>query len=62
MEKYVWRVGAGDAFHAALAMALGERLDLGEANRVALIGGGLCCTKLGVIPALPDRQELDAHR
>ena len=54
--------GAGDAFNAALATALGEGLDLVEATRFAVIGGGLCCTRLGVIPALPYRQELDARR
>lgn len=53
--------GAGDAFNAALATALGEGKDLVEAARFAVVGGGLCCTKLGVIPALPYRQDVDAR-
>jgi ribokinase len=52
--------GAGDAFNAALATAVGEGKDLVEAARFAVVGGGLCCTKLGVIPALPTRQAVDA--
>ena len=50
--------GAGDAFNAALATAMGEGKDLFEASRFAVVAGGLCCTKLGVIPALPTRGEV----
>ena len=51
--------GAGDAFNAALATELGKGKDLESATRVAVIAGGLCCTKLGVIPALPNREEVE---
>lgn len=50
--------GAGDAFNAALATALGEGKDLVGAARFAVVAGGLCCTKLGVIPALPTRRDV----
>lgn len=49
--------GAGDAFTAALAVALGEGRPLQDAVRFALLGGALACTRLGVIPALPYRNE-----
>ncbi len=51
--------GAGDAFNAALATALGEGKTLLDAVKMAVIAGGLCCTKLGVIPAMPHRQEIE---
>jgi len=53
--------GAGDAFNAALGTALGEGRNLVEAARFAVVAGGLCCTKLGVIPALPFRGEVEAR-
>lgn len=53
--------GAGDAFNAALGTALGEGRTLVEAAHFAVVAGGLCCTKLGVIPALPYRQAVDAR-
>jgi ribokinase len=51
--------GAGDAFNGALAAALaaGDALDI--AVRRGTAAGALACTRLGVIPALPDAQELD---
>jgi ribokinase len=51
--------GAGDALNAALATALGMGKSLVEAARFAVIAGGLACTKLGVIPALPYRSQID---
>ena len=53
--------GAGDAFNAALGTALGEGRSLVDAARFAVVAGGLCCTKLGVIPGLPFREEVDAR-
>ncbi len=53
--------GAGDAFNAALGTALGEGRSLVEAARFAVVAGGLCCTKLGVIPALPFRQDVESR-
>ena len=52
--------GAGDAFTSALAVALAERRPLLEAVRFAACAGALACTRLGVIPALPSRAEVEA--
>lgn len=51
--------GAGDAFNSGLAVALAEGRDLIEAVRYANCAGAITCTKLGVIPAMPDREALD---
>jgi len=51
--------GAGDAFTSALAVALAEKQPLLEAVRFATVAGALACTRLGVIPALPTRAELE---
>jgi ribokinase len=51
--------GAGDAFTSALAVALAEKQPLLEAVRFATIAGALACTRLGVIPALPTRAEVE---
>src|SRR5690606_1749399 len=50
--------GAGDAFNAALAVVLGEGRSLTDAVRFALHGGAYACTRLGVIPALPHRNNM----
>jgi ribokinase len=52
--------GAGDAFTCALGVALAEGQPLADAVRFATCAGALACTRLGVIPALPDRKDLDA--
>jgi ribokinase len=41
----------------AAALAAGDALDI--AVRRGTAAGALACTRLGVIPALPDAQELD---
>lgn len=51
--------GAGDAFNGALAAALAEGATLEDAVLSGTRAGALACTKLGVIPALPTRNELD---
>ncbi len=51
--------GAGDAFNSALAVAMAEGKSLGEAVRFAMVAGALACTRLGVIPSLPRRTEID---
>jgi ribokinase len=51
--------GAGDAFSAALSVILAEGGSLNEAVNYAVAAGGLACTKLGVIPALPYRSAVD---
>lgn len=52
--------GAGDAFNAGLAMALAEGRSLPEAVRFAVTCGSHACTKLGVVPALGRRAEVEA--
>ncbi|ADU50367.1 ribokinase [Thermaerobacter marianensis DSM 12885] len=52
--------GAGDAFSATFAVSLAEGRPLAEAARRAAAAGALACTALGVIPALPRRDQLDA--
>lgn len=51
--------GAGDAFNAGLAMALAEGKPLVEAVRYATCAGAIACTRLGVIPALGNRAQVD---
>mgnify|MGYP000510087234 CR=1 FL=1 len=52
--------GAGDAFTCALGVALAEGRALPDAVRFAVCAGALACTRLGVIPALPYRRDVDA--
>lgn len=52
--------GAGDAFNAGLAVALGEGRPVVEAVRIATVCGALACRELGVIPGLPQRADIDA--
>lgn len=54
--------GAGDAFTSALGVALAEGESLSRAVRFATCAGALACTKLGVMPALPARHEVEALR
>ena len=52
--------GAGDAFTCALGVALAEGRALNDAVRFAACAGALACTRLGVIPALAYRKEVEA--
>ncbi|MCW5875829.1 MAG: ribokinase [Anaerolineales bacterium] len=52
--------GAGDAFNAALGAALAEGRPLLAAVEFAVAAGALACTKLGVVPALARRPEIEA--
>ena len=52
--------GAGDAFNAALAVALAEGRPLAEAGRLAVAAGALCVTRAGAQPSMPTRQEVEA--
>jgi len=55
--------GAGDAFNAGLGMALASGASLEAAVQFAVVAGGLAVTKEGVIPSLPNRNEvLQAYR
>jgi ribokinase len=51
--------GAGDAFNSGFAVALAEGRDLVEAVRFGVVCGGMACTRLGVIPSLPNRAMAD---
>lgn len=52
--------GAGDAFNAALAVALAEGRPLPEAGRLATAASALCVTRAGAQPSMPTRQEVDS--
>ena len=51
--------GAGDAFNAALAVALAEGRPLPDAGRLATAAGALCVTRTGAQPSMPTRQEVE---
>ena len=59
MVDVVDTTGAGDAFSGRLAATLAEGQSLEEAVRYAVAAGGLACTQLGVIPALPNRRDVE---
>jgi ribokinase len=52
--------GAGDAFCAAVAVALAEGRDLEDAVRWGTAAGALACRRVGARTALPTREELEA--
>jgi ribokinase len=52
-------VGAGDAFNGALAAALGEEYDLGQAVRFASAAGARSVTRSGAQDSMPTRAEVD---
>ena len=52
--------GAGDSFNAALAVSLGDGLDLDAAVQGAVRAGAYTATRLGVIAGLPTCAELEA--
>jgi ribokinase len=52
--------GAGDAFNSGLAVALAEGKDILSAAKFGVCAGALACTRLGVIPALAGRTEVEA--
>jgi len=51
--------GAGDAFAGGLMVALAEGQDIGQAIQLATCVAALSVTKIGVVNALPSRQEAD---
>ena len=51
--------GAGDAFSGALSVAVAEGLPLVDAIRRANAAGALTVTRLGTLPIMPTRQEVD---
>jgi ribokinase len=52
--------GAGDAFSATLAWAIGERRDLADAVRLAAAAGALATRAVGARASLATRKELEA--
>jgi ribokinase len=52
-------VGAGDAFTAALTVALCEGREISDALAWACAAGALTATRRGAQPSLPTRMELD---
>ncbi|HZJ52219.1 MAG TPA: ribokinase [Actinomycetota bacterium] len=50
--------GAGDAFSGTLATAAAEGAALEDAAEWAAAAGALACKKLGVVPSLPHREQL----
>jgi ribokinase len=50
---------AGDAFTAALAIALCEGQSLERSTEFATLAGTFACTRFGAQPAMPTRKELD---
>ncbi|MGY6502127.1 MAG: ribokinase [Acidimicrobiales bacterium] len=53
--------GAGDAFSAALAVALAEGADVVEAARWAAAAGAMATERAGAQSAMPTRSEIDAR-
>lgn len=51
--------GAGDAFNAALAVAIAEGSTLLEAARFGNAVAALCCTKIATLPAYHDRPQVN---
>lgn len=51
--------GAGDAFAAGLAVALGEGKSWRDAAAFAVCCGSLACTVAEVIPSLPSREQVE---
>lgn len=58
--KAVDTLGAGDVFHGALALALGEGRPLQPALRFAMAAAALKCTRPGGGAAAPYRHEVEA--
>jgi ribokinase len=51
--------GAGDAFSAALAVALAEGQSLDRAVAFACAAGGFCVQSLGTVPSYATRSQLE---
>lgn len=52
--------GAGDSFNGTLAVAVAAGLPMAEAVGRAAAAGALTCTRLGVVPALPRLEAINA--
>ena len=60
IPEVVDTTGAGDAFNAALAVALAEGCALSEAARFANAAAALCCTTLATLPSYRTREQVGA--
>ena len=60
-DQLVDATAAGDAFRAAFAMALVEQLPLTAGLALASAAGAIAASRLGAMPSLPTRKEVDAH-
>ena len=60
IPEVVDTTGAGDAFNAALAVALAEGRALSEAARFANAAAALCCTTLATLPSYRTREQVGA--
>jgi ribokinase len=58
--KAIDAVAAGDAFSAALAVALSEGMDFADACRFANAAGACAVTRLGAQPSMPTRADIEA--
>jgi sulfofructose kinase len=58
--KAVDTLGAGDVYHGAFALALGEGQDEAAARRFSAAAAALKCTRFGGIAGSPNRRELEA--
>lgn len=58
--KAIDTTGAGDVFHGAYALAIGEGADIGDAMRFASAVAALKCTRKGSRAGIPARAEADA--
>jgi len=56
LPKLIDSTGAGDAFNAALAVALSEEMEIEDALRFANAAGALSCTRLDTIPSFHNRK------
>ena len=57
--KVVDTTGAGDAFTAALTVAIAEGHSLEEAVRFGNAAGAIAVTRLGTLPAMPTQSEIE---
>lgn len=60
LPKLIDSTGAGDAFNAALAVALSEEMEIEDALRFANAAGALSCTRLDTIPSFHNHKEIES--
>ncbi len=51
--------GAGDAFNSGLAVAIASGKPIADAARYANCAGAMACTRLGVIPSMGTKEQVD---